>query len=52
MTERNERLLKYLADNPNATFAQAGKEFGVTRARIQQIAKKYGITRPRGRRVA
>ena len=37
--ERNKLLLLYIREYPNATFAEIGKAFNISSARVQQIIK-------------
>lgn len=44
-TERDARLLKFIADNPGKTDEQVGRRFRLSRQRVHQIRKKNEETK-------
>lgn len=41
-SERNQELLDYMREHPEATMKDAGDVFGLTRQRVFRILSKYG----------
>ncbi len=41
VTQRDKELLQLYSDNPNVTYSELGKHFGISRQRAYQILKEY-----------
>lgn len=42
-TQRNQELIAYVLKHPEKGYAEVGKRYGISKARVSAILRRYGI---------